>query len=332
MTSQLTLSKSYTEPPPSTTIANIPEDVLGSKIFSMLLDPEKAESIASISRVCQEWRDIMSTDLPFAEKIQEKQFFERYPRMAVHRVLAKSDRELYLSYFPKTLRERMKLAWVSTQLNTTDFEAKHLFTLALTFPHVYSAILNSFLSLTGSTDEEFPIFPLSLFALSFCPATLHPTRARDNAWAFRMVLFAIIAASLLIVRLEGIDILFHPQDTCPNIEPKSKDIIDRWKIPLIWVFSYGMHSLRSYEEDTLLSKTYRIAKGSMSASVPLIKTTYRRLKTMATGLSSKVHSLWSMIHPSKTASKIGPFRHSTPMIIEEDERESCQLSHSSKEI
>lgn len=259
--------------------------LLGEMIFPLLLEVEKPRSIDSLSRVCKEWRQILKSDIPWAARIRYPNFFQQYPRMAFNQVQAQSARELYLTYFPKTLKERIEYAYEKEQIYTSDFKAKVLPAILLGNPTIQTLIVKSF-----------QVHPLILFAT--IPASLLPSSFdfRNLRWNQMSGYGLILGAGILSFSAHATALINAYFDWFGKPYPGTHPLEHPGVFPLVYLgasllktFTYR---LTEFEGDSLLSKTFRVAKGTLAASIVLAKTTGHRLMNAARSFLQKSLTDW----------------------------------------
>jgi hypothetical protein len=220
-------------------------NVLGAKIFPLLLDENETRSIANLSRVCRQWNEVMQSQVPY-----------------------RNTQNFRLSQF--TLWKRMQRTFQAAVANTPNWESRILVPLALTNPHFVKGEVwagTIFLSALPNLTE------ISRFLRNPSPRLVHidmNTIGGFFVFANMLLMLPMTAATHFCEKEDFFGVSLENNWLCQNLEETT--------MFLLWGLMFSLTQSIRHNGENLLSQTYRITKGAAATSVPAIKTTYSRLK------------------------------------------------------
>jgi hypothetical protein len=239
---------------------SIPDGLLETKIFPLLLDPNNPKSIDTLNRVCRQWHRVMQTQIPYLINLEEEGYL---PSDLMGRTfIPHPPRDYFLSRFPRRLEERMKRAYKRVQEKTSDFESKTVATMAI----VSGSVI--FFPMTASWAFLAAIKTPNLTTITVLDeGNINRFMARISAVSMKTT---GIAFSAFIVS-EGLVYL----DMLNEDVPKTLSLATRISGAC---FLTSFSQILRYSGDSLLSKGYKITKGAAAAAIPAVKIVYVRAK------------------------------------------------------
>jgi hypothetical protein len=239
-----------------------------NKIIPYLLDPEDPQTMASMNAVCRNWRAHMLTERPYLLALKNL----KYPGLDMY---ANRPRASYLAYLPKSLSEKMQLAFYKAQIGTSSREANFV-AMALTNPLVLDTLIVDILQMNPSISTVFSC-PISLLV---CGAAITPSNhATEVRFVENLDVIAKRAAIAGCTLIMGI-FLTHMGCIGANIlgyytNEEANMNSDRITLPMMNLLACGFFVLPYFisecDTTTELFEGYRTAKSSIAALKPVVQ-------------------------------------------------------------